>query len=217
MNLTTPGEHDITLQGLQGALEGRWQSPTNLTSEAVLIICHPHSLHGGSMNNKVVTSIARAARDLGLRSLRFNMRGVGHSEGEFAHGQGECDDLLAVIAWLSKQPSITKVALAGFSFGSYVSYAAACQTPVEFLISVAPPVARFPFHQHRLSATPWLVIQGDEDDVVAPAIVYDWIATLSSPPQLRRLPTAGHFFHGHLLELRQMVIDFYQQHHTHDA
>jgi alpha/beta superfamily hydrolase len=217
MNLTTPGEHDITLQGLQGALEGRWQCPATLNSETVLIICHPHSLYGGSMNNKVVTSIARAARDLGLRSLRFNMRGVGHSEGEFAHGQGECDDLLAIIAWLSEQPSVTQIALAGFSFGSYVSYAAACQTPVEFLISVAPPVARFPFQQHHLSATPWLVIQGDEDDVVAPAAVYDWIATLSSPPQLQRMPTAGHFFHGQLLELRQIVTDFYQQHHAHDA
>ncbi|NKB46402.1 MAG: hypothetical protein GKR77_01265 [Legionellales bacterium] len=218
MQFTTPGEHTFELSGQQGhVLEGRWQCPTELSSETVLLVCHPHSLHGGSMNNKIVTSITRAARDLGLRSLRFNMRGVGHSQGTFDHGDGETQDLLTIIDWLKHQPHVSTIALAGFSFGSYVSYAAACQTDVEFLISVAPPIARFSFTEQLSVTTPWLLLQGDADDIVSPTEVYQWAAQRSPGPQIQRFAQAGHFFHGHLLALRQAIVDFYHQHHSHDT
>lgn len=157
------------------------------------------------MDNKVVTMVERCLRDLGAATLRFNFRGVGASAGQFDDGQGEGDDLAAVVelarAWAPTLP----LWLAGFSFGSYVSARMATELDASVLISVAPPVARFGFRQVARPACPWLVLQGDADEVVDPAEVFAYFEAMSPPVDMLRFAGAGHFFHGRLVELRSRL------------
>lgn len=169
------------------------------------IICHPHSLFGGTMNNKVVTTLARTFGDLGLRSVRFNFRGVGRSAGSFDNGIGETDDLLAVVNWVKETYPNDKIWLAGFSFGSYVAARAAAHVVPEQLVSVAPPVVNFDFAHLPQITCPWLIVQGENDEVVSPQAVYDWYDTLNPKPVLIRMPGCSHFFHGQLMELRRQI------------
>jgi alpha/beta superfamily hydrolase len=172
---------------------------------AIAVICHPHPLFAGTMTNKVVSTLARAFDDLGLPTVRFNFRGVGKSEGTHADGIGEIDDLLAVVAWAKKCFPESDIWLAGFSFGAAVSAQAATRIPIAQLVSIAPPVPRFNLLTLPPITCPWLVVQGEEDDVVIPNDVYAWVETRDPAPQLIRLPLAGHFFHGKLLELRELL------------
>ncbi len=179
---------------------------TDITQQsAIAIICHPHPLFGGTMTNKVVSTLARALGDLGLRTVRFNFRGVGKSGGTFADGIGEREDLLAVVQWVKTVAPESAVWLAGFSFGAAISAHVATQMPVAQLVSVAPPVPRFDLLDLPPITCPWIVVQGEEDDVVLPQDVYAWLATRNPAPQLIRMPGAGHFFHGQLLELRHLL------------
>jgi uncharacterized protein len=169
------------------------------------IICHPHPLYGGTMNNKVVSTIARAFANLGLRTVRFNFRGVGKSAGSFADGEGEQDDLFAVIDWVKKTCPTNKIWLAGFSFGAGVSAHAATKIEFAQLVTVAPPVPRFDLLNLPKVLCPWLVVQGEIDDVVIPADIYAWVEKQNPQPKLIRISGAGHFFHGKLIELRQQL------------
>lgn len=182
-------------------------TPADDKSRVTAIVCHPHSLHGGSMNNKVVTILARAFHDLGVRTVRFNFRGVGKTAGKYAEGIGETDDLLAIINWVKQCFPQDDIWLAGFSFGSFVAARAATQTSVQQLVSVAPPVVRFDFADLPPVHCPWLIIQGEKDEVVPPDDVFEWVKTVSPAPTVIRMPKAGHFFHGQLLELRTFVVD----------
>ena len=172
---------------------------------SVAVICHPHPQQGGAMTNKVVTTLARAFANLGASSVRFNFRGVGKSTGAFADGIGEIDDVLAVVAWVKENYPQQPVWLAGFSFGAAMSAQAAVRVRVERLVSIAPPVPRFHLLELGRVQCPWLIVQGDEDDVVVPQDVFSWVATRDPKPTLIRMENAGHFFHGRLLELRQIV------------
>ena len=167
-----------------------------------VVLCHPLSTEGGSLSNKVVTMAARSLRELGATTVRFNFRGVGQSEGVFDHGNGERDDLLAVVAWVSEQRPGDALWLAGFSFGAYVSLRATSEVQPDALISIAPPVGRWDFDSLVLPTCPWLVIQGDEDEIVDPQAVYDWIDTLKQKPELVRMHGTSHFFHRKLIDLR---------------
>lgn len=169
----------------------------------VAIICHPHPLHGGTMNNKVVTTLARTFRELGLATVRFNFRGVGKSAGQFGDGVGEVEDLLAVVDWVKKTCPGYELWLAGFSFGGYIAARVATQIPVTQLVTVAPQVSRFTAGVFPSIQVPWVLVQGEEDEVVSPAEVFAWVETLDPKPILIRMPGAGHFFHGKLLELRE--------------
>lgn len=159
------------------------------------------------MHNKVAYILARAFNELGGISLRFNFRGVGASDGEYADGVGETADALAAIDWLTARHPGLPLWLAGFSFGAYVALRAQSQRPVKLLVTVAPAVERFDTSGVVLPTMPWLLVQGDADEVVAPQAVLDWVAGLAKPPQLAVLKGAGHFFHGRLNELRQTVVD----------
>lgn len=172
---------------------------------AIGIICHPHPLFGGTMTNKVVSTLARAFGDLGLPTVRFNFRGVGKSGGTFAEGIGEQDDLLAVVQWVKTVAPTCDIWLAGFSFGSAISAHVATQIPVAQLVSIAPPVPRFDLLNLPPVTCPWIVVQGEADDVVMPEDVYAWVATRNPVPTFIRMPGAGHFFHGQLLELRRLL------------
>lgn len=173
---------------------------------AVAIICHPHPLYGGTMLNKVVSTLARSFRDLGLCTVQFNFRGVGKSEGKFDDGVGELADLLAIVKWVQAVRPHDEIWLSGFSFGAAISAHAATKITAAQLVSIAPPVPRFNLLQLPPVLCPWIVVQGDEDDVVVPADVYAWVETRNPAPKLIRMAGAGHFFHGQLMELRRILL-----------
>ena len=194
----------LTLPGPAGTLELAIDVPEGDVTPLPLtaVLCHPLSTEGGSMHNKVVTMAARSLRELGATTVRFNFRGVGESSGTFDHGNGERGDLLAVAAWVREQRPQDDLWLAGFSFGAYVSLRSTAEIQPDALISIAPPVGRWEFEKIVLPTCPWLVIQGDEDEVVDPQAVYDWIDTLKQKPELVRMHGTSHFFHRKLVDLR---------------
>ena len=177
------------------------------------VLCHPHPLFGGTMDNKVVTTLARAMHQLGIPTIRFNFRGVGASEGVFDAGAGETADALNVCEWGAGRWPGRGLVVCGFSFGAYVAFNLAQRVPVVHLVTIAPPVAMFDFSGLETPQCPWLVVQGDADDVVDPRSVIDWVGSLGTvsgawpPARLVVMPAAGHFFHGRLPELCDAVID----------
>lgn len=196
----------LTLAGPAGALEAAVGVPEPDCARAgTAVICHPHPLQGGTMHNKVVTMIERSVRELGLRTVVFNFRGTGASEGAYDDGRGETLDLLAVAEWVGRVRPNDALWLAGFSFGSYVSLLAARHLPVKQMISIAPPVGRWDFSAAIAPPCPWLVVQGEDDDVVEPQAVFDWVEAMPEKPTLVRMPETGHFFHRRLMDLRGAI------------
>lgn len=177
------------------------------TQPVIAIVCHPLPTEGGTMNNKVVTMTARALRELGVITVRFNFRGTEGSEGHFDHGEGEQADLATVAAWVRNERPDARLWLAGFSFGAYVSIRASQALAPAALISLAPPAGRWDFAD-SVPQMPWLVVQGEEDEIVAAQAVYHWLENIA-PPQLTlvKMPGCSHFFHGKLVELRTLVKD----------
>ena len=157
------------------------------------------------MQNKVVTTLEKALRELGLATVRFNFRGVGASTGEFDNGSGESDDVRAIAAWIRRVHAGDTLWLAGFSFGSFVALRTAAALDIVQLITVAPPAGRWDFAAITLPDCPWLVIQGEADEVIDPSAVFTWLASLPSPPTLVRMAETGHFFHRRLLDLRAAI------------
>ncbi|MEO6154798.1 MAG: alpha/beta fold hydrolase [Thermomonas sp.] len=199
-------DQPLFIAGAAGRIEAALDHPDADPRPLLAIICHPLPTEGGSMHNKVVTMTARALRESGATTLRFNFRGVGQSEGAFDDGDGELDDLRAVADWAMAQHPEKVLWLAGFSFGAWISLRAADQLKAQLLLLIAPPVGRsWSFDDIALPACPWLVIQGDDDEVVDAQAVHTWIESLPMPPQLVRMPGAGHFFHRKLIDLRGAV------------
>ena len=189
------------LQGPAGELECALDGPHDAPGLALL--CHPHPLHGGTMQHKVVQTLARAFVQLGWRAVRFNYRGVERSEGAWDEGRGEVDDAMSVLQALrsSGQP----LALGGFSFGSYVASQVAArvapQAPAQALVLVGPAVETFP-----MAPVPpdTLVIHGELDEVVSLRGVFDWARAQALPVTV--VPGAGHFFHGQMGLLKNLVL-----------
>ena len=194
-----------SFSGPAGDIEGLLDHP-DVAPSAIAVVCHPHPLQGGAMQNKVAYMLARAFNDMGALSLRFNFRGVGKSAGAFDNGIGETADALAAIDWLSAQHPGLPLWLGGFSFGSYVALRAQSQRQVVRLVTVAPAVERFDTGGIVLPACPWLLVQGDADEVVSPEAVLAWARALKKPPRIEVMAGAGHFFHGRLNELREAVV-----------
>lgn len=194
-----------SFQGPAGLIEGLLDHPAAAPA-AVAVVCHPHPLQGGTMTNKVTYILARAFNDLGAVSLRFNFRGVGKSAGSFDQGLGETGDALAAMDWMQARHPGVPLWLAGFSFGAYVALCAQSERPVRRLVTVAPAVERFDRDAIHLPACPWLLLQGDADEVVSPQAVLDWARGLARPPRIEVLNGAGHFFHGRLNDLREAVV-----------
>jgi alpha/beta superfamily hydrolase len=193
------------LPGPAGRLECAVEVPTEEPRLGVAIFCHPNPPEGGTMHNKVVTMASRALVELGIPCVRFNFRGTGQSEGAFDDGRGEVLDLLSVARWALAQRPGHALWLGGFSFGSWVALQAARQLPVKQMISVAPPVGRRDFAGVLPPPCPWLLIQGEADEVVKPEKVFEWVAKQNPAPTLVRMPDTGHFFHRRLLDLRGAI------------
>lgn len=180
---------------------------TGTLANAVAIVCHPHPLYGGTMDNKVVVSVARALQEYGVSTVRFNFRGVGTSAGSYGGGEGETEDALAVADWArARWPQLPLIS-AGFSFGTFMALRLALARRTRQLILVAPAVSHFDFAGLPDPDCPWLVVQGEEDEVVPAAEVLNWARSRSRPPAVVTLPGAGHFFHGRLIELKGIVAE----------
>ena len=194
----------LTLAGPVGDLEAIVDLPDADVDARplVAVVCHPLPTGGGTMHNKVVTMAARALRELGASTVRFNFRGTGNSAGTYDEGNGETADLAAVVAWVRRERPDHALWLAGFSFGAYVSLRASDALQPDGLISIAPPAGRWDFESIVLPRCPWLVIQGEADEIVDPEAVYHWLDDSGADAELVRMPDTSHFFHRKLMDLR---------------
>jgi uncharacterized protein len=175
--------------------------PGGATPLGTALICHPNPTQGGTMDNKVVQTLARAFIQLGWRAVRFNFRGIGKSEGGWDEGRGEVDDALAVLS--AVLPAGEALILSGFSFGGYVASRAALSLaePARRLVLVGPATSRFDTAPVPADT---VVIHGEVDDVVPLAAVLDWARPQSLP--ITVVPGVGHFFHGQLPLLKSLVV-----------
>ncbi len=201
----TRGERRSSIAGPAGALEIALNVPEG-SVRGIALIAHPHPLQGGTLDNKVVQTLAKTFAALGYAAARFNFRGVGKSEGQFDDGIGETDDALAALAAAKLEFGELPVVLAGFSFGSYVQTRVAHAIAAERLVLIGPAVKRFPI---EVVPPDTVVIHGEEDDVVALADVLAW----ARPQQLPIIvfPGCGHFFHGRLPQLQRVITGMWQK------
>ena len=199
---------EVVIDGPVGGLEGIVEEPGHPGGGAVCVACHPHPLYHGTMNNKVVHTLARTAVSLGAPAVRFNFRGVGASEGAWDEGRGEVEDALAVVSWARSAWPGADLWLGGFSFGAFVALSAEAHCRPSRLITIAPPIHRFPTDTIPEPACPWLVVQGQDDELVDAAAVSDWVAGHDPMPAFRLIEGVDHFFHGALTRLRAELTAF---------
>lgn len=192
----------ITLAGPAGPLEGMLHLP-DAEPVAIAVVAHPLPTMGGTMDNKIVTTLCKTFAELGFATLRFNFRGVGESAGEFDSGNGEVEDLLAVVQHARDAFGHLPLVLSGFSFGGYVAARAAqhIQPQPHKLVLIAPAVVRFAMPPVAHNS---LVIHGEQDEVIPLSDALDWARPQHLP--LVVFPEAGHFFHGRLQQLKQTVV-----------
>ncbi len=205
MSAASPSIEKVTVDGPAGAIEAMIERPPGARGDIVAVCCHPHPLYGGTMQNKVVHTLARACQDQRVTSVRFNFRGVGASGGSHDDGIGESEDAAVVADFAMRVTGAARLWSLGFSFGGYVAYRLATAHDAAALVTVAPPVQRFDFTKLPVPRAPWLVAQGDADDLVDHERVLAWTRSLDPAPEVRILPGAEHFFHGRLTELRSIL------------
>ncbi|HEU0188464.1 MAG TPA: alpha/beta fold hydrolase [Gallionella sp.] len=203
---------NFSITGTAGNLEGIAHLP-DAAPRAIAVVAHPLPTMGGTMENKVITTLTKAFMELGFAALRFNFRGVGNSAGEFDEGDGEIEDVLAVVHHARQEYGHLPLILSGFSFGGYVQARAAQQLHPQRLVLVAPAVGRsVPSFENNTSMPHvphnTLLIHGEQDDVVALADVMEWARPQHLPIVV--LPGAEHFFHGRLNQIKQLVVQHFQ-------
>ncbi len=200
-------ETPISIEGPAGVLEGLCFDQPD--ARGLALICHPNPVKGGTMLNKVVSTLQRTARDAGYVTLRFNFRGVGGSAGSHDMNSGEVDDAEAALGWLRARYPELPLTLLGFSFGGFVAAALAGRIEargesLERLFMVAPAVSRLA-DQPLAERCALTIIQPDDDEVIDPASVHSFSAELQRPHELLKVAECGHFFHGKLVELKDLV------------
>ncbi len=198
--LTKP---NTVIDGPAGSLEIALSVPVDAPVKGLAFICHPHPVHGGTMDNKVVQTLAKAFSEMGCAVMRFNFRGVGASSGTFDEGIGETEDAAAALTYARGQiPNAAELPMiaAGFSFGCFVQSRLLPRSTPSRLVLVGPAVKRF-----EIADVPkgTLVVHGEEDDVVPLSDVMNWARPQALPVTV--FPGAGHFFHGRLVELKTIV------------
>jgi hypothetical protein len=191
------------IEGPAGNIETDINDPGG-ARRGIALIAHPNPVQGGTKDNKVVTTLAKAFFALGYVVARPNFRGVGASEGTHDAGNGETEDMLAVAAWLGLRYGKVPLVLAGFSFGSFVQTRVAKQLQPARMVLVGPAVSRF-----AAETVPGdtLVIQGEHDDVVPLSAVLDWARPQGLPVVV--VPGGEHFFHGRLNLLSDLIVRYF--------
>ncbi len=214
MSVNIGSEKALTLAGPAGSLDLKLGQHEDRDGERHgFIMCHPHPLYSGTMDNKVVTTLVRGASQQGLDTIRFNFRGVGQSEGEHDHGKGEQDDLAAVVNYAITELGWQKIYLAGFSFGSGVAclhasnYAEQNPDKISGLFLVAPAVHHFEAPSTLPFEFESHVYMGDADEVVPFDEVEHWVDLLTPQPHFHIFEGAGHFFHGRLIDLKKTFLE----------
>jgi len=194
-----PAIEKVSIPGPAGKLEVVVHIP-DVALRAIAVIAHPLPTMGGTMENKIVTTLAKTFAELGFAALRFNFRGVGTSTGEFDDGNGEIEDALTVARYALSEYGDLPLILSGFSFGGYVQARAAQQLSPRQLVLIAPAVMRYamPSVPHNT-----LLVHGELDEVVSMADVMQWARPQLLPIVV--LPGAVHFFHGRLDQLKEIV------------
>jgi uncharacterized protein len=201
----------LTLSGPAGNLEALLEWNPDWTPRQLAVVCHPHPLHGGSMHNKVVFRAAKAAIHLEIPTLRFNFRGVGHSEGTYGHGIAERDDARAALDYLTERFPQIPVSMMGFSFGSVVALAVGSRDPrVNSLVGIGLPVDSADFNFLRDVQKPKLLVQGTQDRFGSRENVEKLFRSLKEPKRLRFVQDADHFLAGKLHDLQLEIQDFLQ-------
>ena len=180
-------------------------------SPETVVVCHPHPLYGGSMDNNVISAMMKPVRDRGWGTLRFNFRGVGESGGKYGEGEGEVADVLAVASYLVDH-GIGTIHLAGYSFGAWIALKAIQKRlPAASLILASPPLDLLPFRGLVLPAKPCLMTLGDSDGFCSVRSLTDWIASQpygESFVELDILSGCDHFYWGHEETLSRYVAEF---------
>ncbi len=202
----------MNITGPAGTLEAMVEMPADSEPLAIAVLCHPHPLYAGTMRNKVVHTLARAFVAEGFATVRFNFRGAGKSTGTHDEGAGEIDDVFAVLDWAQARWPGLPWWLGGFSFGAMVAVHCAIRKQPAALVTIAPAVQKFAEELEQQPLCPWLVVQGDSDELVDVDAVVEWINSLAPGPELQIKPDTDHFFHGKLLDLRESVAIFIAQH-----
>ncbi|KIP89661.1 MULTISPECIES: alpha/beta fold hydrolase [Pseudomonas] len=202
-------ETPVMIDGPSGQLEAL--SLQVEEARGVALICHPNPVQGGTMLNKVVSTLQRTARDAGYHTLRFNYRGVGASAGSHDMGSGEVDDAEAVAHWLRERYPELPLTLLGFSFGGFVAASLGGRLEQQGiepakLFMIAPAVMRLSGDNSPAERCPMVVIQPDADEVLEPQLVYDWSANLGRAHELLKVAECGHFFHGKLTDLKDLLL-----------
>ena len=205
---TAPVSEKLFIDGPAGRLESILDEPRDGPVTGCALVCHPHPQHGGTMHNKVAHTLARAFVRLGFRTLRFNFRGTEASEGSYDEGVGELDDALAAAEWLRAGACDGPLWIAGFSFGAAIAVRAAAPARADGVVAIAPAIYRFARGVDALPSCPFLVVQGDEDELVDVDETIEWVNGLEPGPELLVMEGAEHFFHGRLVELRDAVMQF---------
>lgn len=202
-------------------VETLWQNdnPNDAATDTMAVLCHPNPLFEGTMNNKVVTTMYRFARDAGMHVVRFNFRGVGQSTGDHDYAVGEVEDALTVIQWATAQSNARKIWLGGFSFGGYVTARVAEQLltapqvwglediTISQVALIAPSVEKNDTSDLTLPTDKTFEIYGNQDEVIAPTSMQDFAEKMGLDASI--IDGAGHFFHGKLGELKKLLEQYY--------
>jgi alpha/beta superfamily hydrolase len=203
-NVFIPVEH--------GKLEAILKEPRQTSASGIALVLHPHPLGGGTMHNKVVFRMASALNDAGLITLRINFRGVGQSTGEHDEGRGELEDVRAALQYIAQTFPQRPVMVAGFSFGARVGLEVGISDErARNLISIGTPVNKYDFSFLEACSKPILFVHGDQDefgDVSTLRTLVDKIAQHNASVEFHIVKGAGHFFEGHLDELKQVITDW---------
>lgn len=174
------------------------------------VFCHPHPLHGGTMHTKAVYRVAQALADLGLKTVRFNFRGVGVSTGSFEDGFGEEEDVRAALEWVARDVGELPLVVGGLSFGSMVGLGVGVNdSRVKALIALGAPVQVYDYSYLERTSTPVLFVQGENDQFGTPDDVREAVGHLGSHINVVGIPGAGHLFDGFFDELRSVIRDFF--------
>jgi hypothetical protein len=204
---------EVTLNGPDGRLEGRYHHSKNPNAPIALLL-HPHPQHGGTMNNRLVYTMYQAFVRRGFAALRFNFRGVGRSQAEFDNGQGELSDAAAALDWMQgHNPNASACWIGGYSFGAWIGMQLMMRRPeISGFISIAPPASIHDFSFLAPCPSSGMIVHGNADEIIPVASVDKLAHKLSSQKNIkidyRIIDGADHFFAEHLEELTRHIEDY---------